>query len=114
MIEYADALNLSTLIKCIDPTTTIGYLDVTYSDLGGKDRASLIVKGSLEHKEQWINGILHNAQYSMFRIDWNNSKNRYVIEQFSRNHLLSKFRKCSTAKTLADVAQKIVAYFEQQ
>lgn len=111
MIDYPDALNLSTLIQAHDPTSTIGYLDVTYSDLGGADRASLMVRATHEKKENWNYGILQNAHYSMFRVDYNSQKNRYVIEQFSKHYEMPKFRKCSTAKSLTEVAQKIVSYF---
>ena len=111
MIDYSDALNLSTLIHAQDPTLNIGYLDVTYSDLGGADRASLMIRATSETKQKFPYGILQNAHYSMFQVDYNHQKNRYVIEQFSKHHEMPKFRKCSTAKSLTEVAQKIVNYF---
>jgi hypothetical protein len=79
----------------------IPHLHVELSTLGGVDRATIIIKISLDDKDTWVNGIYHNSRYSMFHL------NGGKLEQFSRNHKLPKFRK-ATIKSVDDVANKIL------
>jgi len=79
----------------------IPYLHVELSTLGGAERASIIVKISLDEESNWVNGIYLNSRYSMFHL--NNGK----LEQFSRNHVLPKFRK-ATIKSVDQVSEKIL------
>jgi len=79
----------------------IRHLHVELSTLGGEERASIIIKISLDDKNTWSNGIYHNSRYSMFHL------NGGKLEQFSRNHVLPKFRK-ATIKSVDDVANKIL------
>ena len=75
---------------------------VERSTLGGEENASLIVKVSLDPKEEWINGIYHNSRYAMFHIG------KGKIEQFSRSKT-EKFRKCN-ANSIEVAANKIIAW----
>lgn len=109
MINHEDQFNLSSLIR--NQSDNIAVMSVDYSNLGGNENASLIVKATTQEKNQWINGIFHNSPYSMFSVSFNHHKNRYVIEQFSKGTNVPKFRKTSTAKTLADVGYKIATFF---
>jgi hypothetical protein len=101
-----DADNLASLLRTLDPAGVIGYFDVSYSALGGEDRASIIVRATSEKKEAWINGILHNAHYGMFHLAYDGK-----IELFAKHHECPKFRKCKV-KSLRHAAEKIVAYFQ--
>jgi hypothetical protein len=78
------------------------YYFIERSTLGGEENASLIVKVSLDPKEQWINGIYHNSRYAMFHIGAGK------IEQFNRSET-EKFRKCN-AKSIEEAANKIIAW----
>jgi hypothetical protein len=70
------------------------------STLGGVDNVSIILKLSLDPKESWQNGILHNSRYGMFHIC-----NTGKVECFSGESFRG-FRS-STAKTFAHVILKI-------
>ena len=78
------------------------YYYVERSTLGGEENASLIVKVSLDPKEQWINGIYHNSRYAMFHIG------EGKVELFSQSKT-EKFRKCN-AKSIEEAANKIIAW----
>jgi len=94
------------LAKLLQGVSGVGYFDVSYSDLGGEDRASIIVRATSEKKEDWAYGILHNARFAMFRLSHDGK-----IELFARHSHCPKFRKCR-AKSLQDAAQKIANYFQ--
>jgi hypothetical protein len=79
----------------------IPHVYVHLSTLGGAERASIIIKLTLDDEDTWVNGIYHNSRYSMFHL------NGGKLEQFSRNHKLPKFRK-ATIKSVDDVANKIL------
>lgn len=80
--------------------STIPVYSVELSTLGGAERASILIKISLDEKDTWANGIYHNSRFSMFSI------NGGKIEQFARNSATPKFRKCSI-KSVDDVVNKI-------
>lgn len=102
-----DANNLASLLRTLlDPASVIGYFDVSYSALGGEDRASIIVRATSQKKEDWSYGILHNAHYAMFSLTYDGK-----IELFAKHHESPKFRKCKV-KSLQDAAGKIIAYFQ--
>ena len=101
-----DATNLSNLMRILDPCEVIGYFDVSYSFLGGKDRATIIVRATSEKKESWVNGILHNAHYAMFHLEHDGK-----MHLFSSGIYCPKFRKCKV-NSLQHAAEKIVAYFQ--
>lgn len=99
------AEEFDTLIRENDSTTVIRYSDTHRSTLGGENQASLLFRGSLQGKTEWINGILHNSQYAMFSL---HSDNKLTL--FSSGMNMPKFRKCKV-KSLQHAAEKIVAYF---
>jgi hypothetical protein len=102
----ADADNLSTLLRTLDTTGAIGYFDVSYSDLGGEERASLIVRATSGKKEDWLYNILQNAHFAMFHLYHDGG-----MELFAKHHRCPKFRKCKV-KSLQHAAEKITAYFQ--
>ena len=80
------------------------YYLVYYSDLGGADRASLMINTSLDKKEDWFNGYYQNSRFAYFAL-WDDSK----IELLAKLHTMPKMRKCKI-KTLEDAADKISNY----
>ena len=78
------------------------YFNVSRSTLGGEERASIIVKVSLDPKEEWVNGIYHNSRYAMFHIGAGK------IEQFNKSKT-EKFRKCN-AKSVEEAVNKIITW----
>ena len=90
-----DSIRLYNLLEGEFP-----YVNVYRSTLGGENRASLIVKVSLDSRETWKNGIFQNSRYSIFHVHQNK------IEQFSL-YGVTKFRKCK-AENIADVYQKLM------
>jgi hypothetical protein len=81
------------------------YVNVSISTLGGVDRASLLIKLSLDPKEKWGNGILQNSRYAMFRVD-----RPGTVELFSGG---GKFRNANV-KTLDDAINKINDYIKSR
>jgi hypothetical protein len=92
-----DKVKLVELLDGIFP-----YYYVERSTLGGEENASIIVKVSLDPKEQWINGIYHNSRYAMFHIGAGK------IEQFSRSKT-EKFRKCNS-KSIEEAGYNLIAW----
>lgn len=95
----ADRDTLQKSLEAIFP-----YVCVTRSTLGGEIHASLIITVSMDPKNEWINGILHNSRYSMFSVDAGK------IERFS-GYGTPKLRK-SNVKTMSDVTQKLTDWAE--
>jgi hypothetical protein len=79
------------------------YASVERSTLGGEHRASLQVTVSLDPRDQWSYGILHNSRYAMFSI------NGGKVEQFSRHHQTAKFRKAN-ANSVEEAISRIMAW----
>ena len=84
------------------------HVDVEFSTLGGEERASIIIKVSLDPKDTWINNIFHNSRYSMFHFGSDNK-----VEQFGKHYQLSKFRKANV-KNLDQVIEKIKQWADKQ
>lgn len=75
---------------------------VQRSTLGGEQNASLIVKVSLDPKEEWINGIFYNSRYAMFSVGGGK------IEMFSYSKTV-KFRK-SNASSVEEAISRLRAW----
>jgi hypothetical protein len=82
------ATDRDTLAASLKATFPVSF--VNRSTLGGEQNASLIVKVSLDPKEEWINGIFHNSRYAMFSVGGGK------IEMFSYNKT-AKFRKANAS-----------------
>ena len=81
---------------------TFPVSSVQRSTLGGDQNASLIVKLSLDTKEEWINGIFHNSRYAMFSIGGGK------IEMFSYSKTV-KFRKAN-ANSVEEAISRLRAW----
>ncbi len=77
------------------------YKQVNISMLGGRERVCLIIKVSLDKKENWENCIFHNSRYYIIGIYHNGE-----VENFSKGLGLTKIRK-KTVKSLSDAINYI-------
>ena len=85
----------------------IPYKHVQASILGGLERASIIVRVSIDPQNKWKNGIYHNSRYAMFHLSSNGA-----LELFSRRYDMPKMRKAK-AKTLGDAVKKMKDYLRK-
>jgi hypothetical protein len=84
------------------------FVTAEVSTLGGKERASLIIKVSLQPKSEWENGIFHNSPYFMMHLGHDG-----VLEQFTVSHKIpKKFRK-SRVKSVDDAIKKTNVYISK-
>jgi len=80
------------------------FVQASVSTLGGQHRPTVMLKVSLEPKNEWQNGIYQNSNYSQFQITHDGN-----IEQFSSWGMSKKFRKAKF-KTIDDALKKINDY----
>ena len=78
------------------------YVILNLSSLGG--HKSLIIKLSLDKKEEWINNIFHNSRYIILHISSDGK-----IELCSKGLNTSKMRK-GTVSTIEDVIKKVTKW----
>ena len=79
------------------------YVLVDSPSLGG--HSSLIIKLSLDKKEDWLYDIFHNSRYAMFHVS--DGK----IELFSKGLNTAKMRK-GNVSTIEDVIKKVTKWKE--
>jgi len=93
-----------SLVKHFDEKVKAPYVYTQLSTLGGPDKASIIIKGSLDAKSKWLNDILHNSRYFMIRLDIDGT-----LELFAKHFQMPKLRK-STVASVDDAIAKINKY----
>lgn len=98
-VYLAQPENLETLRTRILKISNIQYVNVTWSSLGGVP--SIFIKLSLDSKDDWMNGIFYNSNYSVFAIHED-----CKLEQITRHFKLPKFRK-SKLKSIDDIVDKV-------
>jgi len=84
------------------------YVNVGVSTLGGINRASAIIKVSLNRKEEWMHGILQNSKYFMMNLERNGT-----LDQFAKSYEISKKFRKTKVKDMTDAVRKIMAYINQ-
>lgn len=85
-------------------TNLVPFVFVDSPSLGGHN--SLIIKLSLDKKEDWLYDIFHNSRYAMFHIS--DGK----IELFSKGPNTAKMRK-GKVSTMEDVMKKVTKWKEE-
>ena len=83
------------------------FVQPQVSTLGGKNRAAILLRISLDPKEEWSNGIFQNSRFMQFRISIDGE-----VEQFTLSHKLKaikKFRK-TRVKSLKEFVDKVNKY----
>jgi hypothetical protein len=78
------------------------------STLGGAGRHSLMITMSLDEKETWVNGILHNSRYMFFSLAQNGR-----LEQFNRAHTIEPKFRTRTVDSVETAIKKINEYVEK-
>jgi len=108
MIFYADTKIKQMCINAYTHRHLMSPYKAHYiSSLGGFERASLIIKLSLDIETNWTNGIIENSRFLYFRIDRDGT-----IELFCKSHKIErKFRKVR-AKSLIEAINKINTFIQ--
>ncbi len=83
------------------------FVQYQVSTLGGKDRASILLRVSLDPKDQWANGIFQNSKFMQFRVSINGE-----AEQFTLSHVLKKKFRKTKVKSLEEFVNKANKYIE--
>jgi hypothetical protein len=78
------------------------------STLGGDERASILLRVSLDPKDTWKYDIMENSRYMHFDIGRNGS-----IDQFKKAYTVKKKFRKTRVKSLDDAAKKINQYIEE-
>ena len=86
------------------------FINVNVSTLGGLDRPSILIKISLDKKEDWPSNIFQNSRYIGFHIDPNPEVSN--IEQFMKSYTLKKNFRKQKGKTVKDIVSKINNYIK--
>ena len=77
------------------------FVSINHSILGGKENISIIIRLSLDKKEDWSFDIFHNSRYAILHLS-----NIGKLELFSKGHDIPKFRKC-TVKDINKLIEKL-------
>lgn len=100
ILEPEDVAKLKALI--VAPHVS-GY----YTDLGGKENASIMLTISLEPRDTWKYGILENSRYAKFAVHSRNEKIEMIVRWKTE-----KFRK-ATFSSIEDAAEKLNKWIEK-
>ncbi len=96
LFNYETAEQFATSLKSM---LSFPFVRANISNLGGNENVAIMLTISTEPKENWANGIIHNAKYAMFHIE-----NDGTVSNFSGT--LPKIRKFK-AKSVQDIVNKI-------
>ncbi len=103
IVTLAQQSNLDAIKEALQDT--FAHVDVHHHVLGGIP--SVCINVSLDARDQWSNGILHNSRFSQFIIH-----DDLKIQQLTKRHDLPKFRKVAV-KSPADLAAKVIKWKQQ-
>lgn len=104
-----DSPSADNVVRELQKGIKAPFVAVRKSELGGKDKVSIIITISLDAKKDWANGIIQNSRLVRFYLE-----NDGVLEMFNRSSLLrgtKKFRK-TKVKNVNDVISKINKYID--
>lgn len=85
------------------------WVEVQMSTMGGRDKPILMVRLSLDPKDQWENKIFQNSRYAMISVYGADG----VVEMFQKGYRVAKKMRKSRVKSLADAARKINKWVSQ-
>jgi hypothetical protein len=85
----------------------VPWVHTETSTLGGKSNVAIMLKVSLDKKEDWVNNIFHNSRYAMFHISRDGA-----VENFSKGRGLPTFRK-ARVKDVQTLVRKLNTYFSK-
>ena len=93
------------IVRKIESQIKAPHVYAEMSTLGGKNRASVIIKISLDPKSEWENNIFHNSRYFMIHLNMGG-----VMEQFTKSYKIQKKLRKSRVKSIDDAIKKLNAY----
>lgn len=103
-----DANTAKSFAEKIKKEIDVPFITAEVSKLGGEKNTSIIIRISLDPKDEWANNIYQNSRFLMFHITQPN-----IIELFAKAYTVKeKFRK-SRVKSDTDAISKINAYIKK-
>jgi len=103
MIFNADtAETRAKIIKYFSSGIKAPFVHVQVSTLGGTERASVIIKISLDSKKKWANDIYQNSRYAMFNLGRDG-----ILELFSKSYKIPVKMRKQKATSLPDAIARI-------
>jgi len=93
------------IVHKIESQIKAPYVYAEMSTLGGKNRASVIIKISLDPKSEWENNIFHNSRYFMIHLHIDG-----VMEQFTKSYTIQKKLRKSRVKSIDDAIKRLNKY----
>jgi hypothetical protein len=85
------------------------YVHAEVSTLGGYDKASAMLRISLDDRKEWSNDIFHNSRYLFIRLERNGE-----LDPFAQSYKLGKKMRKSHVKSLEDAVEKINKFIDQK
>jgi len=85
-------------------TAGIPFINIVKSTLGGPQRVALMIKLSLDKKENWANGIFENSRFAHLSLSSTGE-----LEMFTRGRAMNNLRK-TQVKTPGEAVKKIAAW----
>ncbi len=82
------------------------YVNASVSNLGGKERPSVMLQISLDPRNTWTGGIYHNSRGAMWDIDYMGSIEQHYMSLHPEPRPWANFRK-SKYKTHDEAIKKI-------
>jgi hypothetical protein len=104
--EENDSLDFKGNLDKIKSGIKAPYVSAFISSLGGSD--SLMIKLSLDEKNDWSNNIFENSQYMGFHISSNG-----IIELFTEHYKSNEKFKKSIVKNIDEIISKINDHIEK-
>ena len=98
---------LTDTIELMERGIIAPYKDIYLSTLGGIDRATIIIRLSLDAKRTWYNKILQNSRYAFFRLDRDGT-----LVQFSVGPAIPKKMRKIKVKSISEAVDKINRYID--
>jgi hypothetical protein len=107
-MEKITTANKTDIVNKLKSAFNVPYSCVYVSTLGGIEKASIIIKLSLDDTSQWNYSIYENSLYFSFHLDYTGE-----LETISKSYKIEKkFRKC-TVKTIDEAIIKINKYIKE-
>lgn len=103
--QVFDVDSADDFVKDLEKSIKAPFVKAQKSTLGGPKNVSVLLRLSLDPKNEWVNNIFENSRYMHFHFD-----NKGTIEQFGKDYRIKmKFRK-ARVKDTASAIKKINDY----
>ena len=101
-----DPDDTETIRKKIERGLDAPHAKVNVSRLGGKENTAIMIKATLDPKNEWTNNIFENSRY--FQVSFYMDTSKSNLEMFAKSHKIEgkKMRK-QKAKNVDEAIRKI-------